>query len=72
MRTKGIGPQGLGIKGNNGYIIGSPAKCWQGYARVPGTKKNAKGSCKKNKPMKKLKSYWNKLMYWLMFKNYNE
>ena len=42
MRTKGIGPQGLGIKGNNGYIIGSPAKCWQGYARVPGTKKNAK------------------------------
>ena len=26
MRTKGIGPQGLGIKGNNGYSIGSPAK----------------------------------------------
>lgn len=29
MRTKGIGPQGLGIKGNNGYKIGSedsPAK----------------------------------------------
>ena len=26
MRTKGIGPQGLGIKGNNGYHIGSPAK----------------------------------------------
>lgn len=25
-----------------------------------------------NKNMKKLKSYWNKLMYWLMFKNYNE
>jgi hypothetical protein len=23
---KGIGPQGLGIKGNNGYHIGSPAK----------------------------------------------
>jgi hypothetical protein len=22
--------------------------------------------------MRKLKSYWNKLMYWLMFKNYNE
>jgi hypothetical protein len=26
MRTKGIGPQGLGTKGNNGYHIGSPAK----------------------------------------------
>ena len=26
MRTKGIGPQGLGIKGNNGYHIGSLAK----------------------------------------------
>ena len=25
MRTKGTGPQGLGIKGNNGYHIGSPA-----------------------------------------------
>ena len=23
MRTKGTGPQGLGIKGNNGYSIGS-------------------------------------------------
>ena len=26
MNTKGIGPQGLGLKGNNGYEIGSPAK----------------------------------------------
>jgi hypothetical protein len=26
MRSKGIGPQGLGLKGNNGYEIGSPAK----------------------------------------------
>lgn len=26
MRTKGIGPQGLGLKGNNGYEIGSPAR----------------------------------------------
>jgi len=26
MRTKGIGPQGLGLLGNNGYEIGSPAK----------------------------------------------
>ena len=49
MRTKGIGPQGLGIKGNNGYIIGSPAKCWQGYERVPGTKKTQKEVVKKNK-----------------------
>jgi len=47
MRTKGVGPQGLGLKGNNGYSIGSPAKCWKGYKRVPGTKKNAKGSCEK-------------------------
>ncbi len=42
-----MGPQGLGIKGNNGYSVGSPAKCWVGYKRVPGTKKGAKGSCKK-------------------------
>jgi len=38
MRTKGIGPQGLGIKGNNGYHIGSPAKlkdaCWDGYEAI--------------------------------------
>tara|TARA_R110001592_G_scaffold61189_1_gene186377 strand:- start:477 stop:890 length:414 start_codon:yes stop_codon:yes gene_type:complete len=26
MRTKGLGPQGLGIAGNNGYHIGSPNK----------------------------------------------
>jgi len=25
MTKKGIGPQGLGLKGNNGYHIGSPA-----------------------------------------------
>jgi hypothetical protein len=25
MEKKGIGPQGLGLKGNNGYHIGSPA-----------------------------------------------
>ena len=24
--SKGIGPQGLGLKGNNGYHIGYPAK----------------------------------------------
>ena len=36
--SKGIGPQGLGIKGNNGYRIGSPAKlkdaCWDGYEAI--------------------------------------
>jgi hypothetical protein len=26
MNEKGIGPQGLGTKGNSGYPIGSPAK----------------------------------------------
>ena len=26
MNKKGIGPQGLGLKGNNGFWIGSPAK----------------------------------------------
>tara|TARA_R110002020_G_scaffold1377_1_gene6331 strand:- start:129 stop:482 length:354 start_codon:yes stop_codon:yes gene_type:complete len=25
----------------------SPAKCWEGYKRVPGTKEFSKGSCKK-------------------------
>ena len=52
MRTKGTGPQGLGIKGNNGYSIGSPdapAKCWKTHKRVPGTKKGAKGSCEPKK-----------------------
>jgi hypothetical protein len=48
MNKNGIGPQGLGNKSNNGFWIGSPAKkCWSGYERVPGTKKNAPGSCKK-------------------------
>ena len=45
--AKKIGPQGLGVKGNNGYSVGSPAKCWKGYERVPGTKKLTPGSCKK-------------------------
>ena len=33
MGRKGIGPQGLGSKGNNGFWVGSPAKqtCWKGY-----------------------------------------
>ena len=42
-----FGPQGLGRKGNNGYSVGSPSKCWSGYKRVPGTKKGTKGSCEK-------------------------
>jgi hypothetical protein len=25
----------------------SPAKCWKGYKRVPGTKEFSKGSCEK-------------------------
>jgi len=49
--TKGIGLQGLGMKGNKGYSIGSPAtmkkSCWKGFKRVSGTKKGSKGSCKK-------------------------
>jgi len=38
---KGIGPQGLGIKGNNGYHIGSPAKKSAAWERKEG--KNADG-----------------------------
>lgn len=26
MHTKGIGPQGLGVKGHNGFWVGSPLK----------------------------------------------
>ena len=29
-----------------------PVKCWKGYERVPGTKKGAKGSCRKSSPAK--------------------
>ena len=29
----------------------SPFSCWKGYERVPGTKKGAKGSCRKKSPM---------------------
>ena len=31
----------------------SPFSCWKGYERVPGTKKGAKGSCRKASPTKK-------------------
>ncbi len=34
----------------------SPLDCWDGYERVPGTKKNAKGSCRKSSPVKKTKA----------------
>ena len=30
------------------YIKNSPLPCWKGYERVPGTKKGAKGSCRKS------------------------
>ena len=33
----------------------SPLPCWKGYERVPGTKKGAKGSCRKSSPAKKQK-----------------
>jgi hypothetical protein len=32
--AKKIGPQGLGVKGNNGYSVGSPAKCWETHKQV--------------------------------------
>ena len=33
----------------------SPLECWDGYERVPGTQKGAKGSCRKSSPVKKQK-----------------
>ena len=37
------------------FIKNSPLPCWQGYERVPGTVKGAKGSCRKSSPTKKQK-----------------
>ncbi len=34
------------------FIKNSPLPCWQGYERVPGTAKGAKGSCRKSSPSK--------------------
>ena len=34
------------------FIKNSPLPCWQGYERVPGTVKGAKGSCRKSSPNK--------------------
>ena len=34
------------------FIKNSPLPCWQGYERVPGTTKGAKGSCRKSSPAK--------------------
>ena len=34
------------------FIKNSPLTCWQGYERVPGTAKGAKGSCRKSSPAK--------------------
>ena len=41
MDKKGIGPQGLGVQGHNGFWIGSPLqqKCWPGY-KAEGKKKS--------------------------------
>ena len=33
----------------------SPLPCWQGYERVPGTKKGEPGSCRKSTPNKQQK-----------------
>jgi len=35
------------------FTKNSPLPCWKGYERVPGTKKGAKGSCRKASPTKK-------------------
>jgi len=44
MEKKGIGPQGLGVPGHNGFWIGSPLKqkCWPGY-KAEGKKKSPSG-----------------------------
>ena len=34
------------------FAKNSPLPCWQGYERVPGTAKGAKGSCRKSSPTK--------------------
>ena len=41
------------LKGFSGIASKSPMTCWKGYERVPGTKKGAKGSCRKSSPMNK-------------------
>ena len=35
------------------FTKNSPLPCWKGYERVPGTKKGAKGSCRKASPINK-------------------
>ena len=35
------------------FAKNSPLPCWEGYERVPGTKKGAKGSCRKSSPIAK-------------------
>ena len=37
------------------FTKNSPLPCWKGYERVPGTKKNAPGSCRKSSPIAKQK-----------------
>jgi fructose-1,6-bisphosphatase/sedoheptulose 1,7-bisphosphatase-like protein len=35
------------------FAKNSPLPCWKGYERVPGTKRGAKGSCRKASPVSK-------------------
>ena len=35
------------------FAKNSPLPCWEGYERVPGTKKGTKGSCRKSSPIAK-------------------
>jgi hypothetical protein len=58
MRSRTAAAAGRG-KGNDASLSEaekkrkSPLDCWDGYERVPGTKKNAKGSCRKTSPLGK-------------------
>jgi len=60
MRNRTAAVSGRG-KGNDPSLASaekkrtSPLNCWDGYERVPGTKKGAKGSCKKSSPLTKQK-----------------
>ena len=45
------------------FAANSPLPCWQGYSRVPGTAKGAKGSCAKS-PTKKYASNAQRKAIW--------
>ena len=61
MRSRTAAAAGRG-SGNDASLANaekkrtSPLDCWKGYERVPGTKKNAKGSCRKSSPVQKTKA----------------